>query len=246
MAGDESKASALFLRRSPLKIPEMTVAGAEARATLNYEEIRGIASFLTPPRETPLKEPMSKEKIREVNPPPFSRPLIVSAVPSEGLDMTLSPNASERAALARENGLLAVHELEAKLRVARSGADGLEVAGRLHARIRQTCVVTLEEFDAVIDEPVRMRFAPQGQSAPKTRPSDEKATFVELDDEAPDPLIGGVVDLGAVASEFLTLGLDPYPRRPGASFEAPAQPGGGDSPFSALSQQAKGRSGDGS
>ena len=30
-----------------------------------------------------------------------------------------------------------------------------------------------------------------------------------------------MVDLGAVATEFLLLGIDPYPRKPGAVFEAP-------------------------
>ena len=37
------------------------------------------------------------------------------------------------------------------------------------------------------------------------------------------PLIGGAVDLGALAVEFLMLGLDPYPRKPGAVFEEPPQ-----------------------
>ena len=36
-----------------------------------------------------------------------------------------------------------------------------------------------------------------------------------------EPLIDGVVDLGALATEFLILGIDPYPRKPGAVFEAP-------------------------
>ena len=35
---------------------------------------------------------------------------------------------------------------------------------------------------------------------------------------APERLIGDVVDLGALATEFLILGLDPYPRKAGATF----------------------------
>jgi len=31
------------------------------------------------------------------------------------------------------------------------------------------------------------------------------------------------VDLGALAIEFLVLGIDPYPRKAGAQFEAPAE-----------------------
>ena len=47
---------------------------------------------------------------------------------------------------------------------------------------------------------------------------------------------GGVIDLGAVATEFLILGIDPYPRKPGAVFAAPpAAPGeAAEHPFAAL------------
>ncbi len=38
----------------------------------------------------------------------------------------------------------------------------------------------------------------------------------------PEPLVGGTIDLGALAIEFLIVGLDPYPRKPGAVFEAAA------------------------
>ena len=41
-------------------------------------------------------------------------------------------------------------------------------------------------------------------------------------DEEPEPLIGNSVDLGLLATEFLILGVDPYPRKPDAAFEAPA------------------------
>ena len=41
-------------------------------------------------------------------------------------------------------------------------------------------------------------------------------------DDAPEPLVGGVVDLGVVATEFLALGIDPYPRKSGVEFTAPA------------------------
>ena len=41
-------------------------------------------------------------------------------------------------------------------------------------------------------------------------------------DDPPEVLHDGAVDLGAVATEFLLLGIDPYPRKPGAVFDAPA------------------------
>ncbi len=49
-----------------------------------------------------------------------------------------------------------------------------------------------------------------------------EAARAASDDDA-EPLIGGVIDLGALATEFLILGLDPYPRKPGAVFQPPQE-----------------------
>jgi hypothetical protein len=38
--------------------------------------------------------------------------------------------------------------------------------------------------------------------------------------DPPDPIVNGRIDLGALASEFLALGLDPYPRKPGVEFKS--------------------------
>ena len=59
-----------------------------------------------------------------------------------------------------------------------------------------------------------------------------------------EPLTGGVVDLGALATEFLILGLDPYPRKPGAVFQSPEETAAGEGPFSALAALQKGRDAD--
>lgn len=197
---------------------------------------------------------MNKDDAHEAWPLSFSRPLQAAAVPAEGLDVVLRPNAEECAALARENDLRELTALEARLNVARRGTDGLEVSGRLAAKVRQTCVVTLEDFDAEVDEPVHLCFAPppgpakSASAAPrraakkserwKEHVEDEPAParIVDLEEDAPDPLIGGAIDLGAIVGEFLTLGLDPYPRKPGARFSEPAPGGEEDSPFAALRQ----------
>jgi hypothetical protein len=50
-----------------------------------------------------------------------------------------------------------------------------------------------------------------------------------------------VVDLGAVATEFLMVGIDPYPRKPGVVFEPPQTPDAGSHPFAALAALRSGR-----
>ena len=51
-------------------------------------------------------------------------------------------------------------------------------------------------------------------------PGEEEEIRFDAEDE-PDPLIDGRIDLGELAAEFVALGLDPYPRKPGVEFEAP-------------------------
>ena len=131
--------------------------------------------------------------------------------------------------------------LEADLRLRREGAGGLRVEGELRADLRQICVVTLEEFDVTIVEPIDVAFAPERKPRPPAEPSrrtrrpaepeepEPSSHFVDLEGDEPDPLIDGRIDLGAIVAEFLALAIDPYPRKPGASFAA-APPEGDDAP----------------
>jgi hypothetical protein len=173
---------------------------------------------------------------------PWSAPLAVLDVPAHGLDVTLVADESIRRRLAETNGLAGLASVVVDLHVARRGRDGLHVAGELRARATQTCIVTLEPFEAEIVEPIDVDFAPDAapKAAEAKRRSAARGAPVEIEEEgmddldAPDPIVDGKVDLGALATEFLTLGIDPYPRKPGVEFEEPAGPDESGSPFSKL------------
>jgi len=171
-------------------------------------------------------------------PPPLSRPVSVISIPPEGLEIEIVASEAERAALADLNGLVAIPALTAQLRVKRWRGDGLEVDGDVQATVRQTCVVTLEPFDAEIAEPLHVRFAPPPEENARRRPRESEASAHDIDlsgEDPPDPLMGGSVDLGLSVSEFLTLALDPYPRKPGAQFQEPAPAADAEtSPFATL------------
>ena len=53
-------------------------------------------------------------------------------------------------------------------------------------------------------------------------------------EEPPEPLVGGKLDLGAIATEFLLLGIDPYPRKAGAELGPIRADDGSAQPFAAL------------
>ena len=64
--------------------------------------------------------------------------------------------------------------------------------------------------------------------------ADEEDDEMRVDDP-PEPIVNGAIDIAALATEFLVLALDPYPRKEGAMFEpviAPVDPA--DHPFAAL------------
>ena len=61
----------------------------------------------------------------------------------------------------------------------------------------------------------------------------------EVSLDGPEPLTGAAIDLGAIATEFLILGIDPYPRKPGAVFEAPSSADRDATAFAALAALKK-------
>ncbi len=48
-----------------------------------------------------------------------------------------------------------------------------------------------------------------------------------------------MVDLGAIATEYFLLGIDPYPRKPGAEFQSPSAGEAAANPFAALAALKK-------
>jgi uncharacterized metal-binding protein YceD (DUF177 family) len=164
----------------------------------------------------------------------WSVPVRLDEVPESGSQVELAADAAVRAALARAAGVEAIPRLEARFDVVRKGRDGLHVTGRVSATVRQSCVVTLEPVENEVDEAVDLTFVAGEGDARMTTGAEDLAAH-----EAPDVLVNGTVDLGAIASEFLILGIDPYPRKAGAVFTAPASDDAADHPFAALAALKK-------
>jgi Large ribosomal RNA subunit accumulation protein YceD len=138
--------------------------------------------------------------------PELHRPLMVEKVGPAGLDYVVEANQDECAALAQRMKLPAVLSLTCRFRLERDLAGTLVARGHLIARIVQTCVVSLDDFTATVEDRFEVRCVPEG---------------MESDDPDPEALdeiayTGGIVDLGEAAAEQLALALDPYPRCPDA------------------------------
>jgi len=172
---------------------------------------------------------MSAEDSTVVSLGPAAKPEMVRLVSVDliggGTREVVEASAEEREALARRMRILAIHALTCRFDLRRDVGDAIEASGFLSARVKQTCVVSLESFESDISEAFSIRFVPAGTESDG------------LDLDAPDEIgyEGGVVDLGEATSEQLALALDPFPRKPGAEFSAPT-PGGDEGAFAALSK----------
>lgn len=151
---------------------------------------------------------------------PWRKPVIVEQIPETGLRVGLEANEAQRAALAVAGGLRDVSSATASFELSHIGGGKVHVVGRVSARVGQSCVVTLDPIDSDIDEPIDLIFAPEADFPPLADTVDDDA---EPDDtpDPPEPIVGGIIDLGRVATDALFLGIDPYPRKPDATFEPP-------------------------
>ncbi len=173
---------------------------------------------------------MPEHKTQEGAATPWQVPVAVDDIDEDGRHFALAADAAVRAAVARLAGLRELPRFEASFDVNPRGTDGLHVTGTVSATAGQNCVVTLEPLLNEVRETVDLVFLPlQPAVEPEAEGEGARAKW-----KGPEPLIGGAVDLGAIAIEFLILGLDPYPRKPGAAFEPPPVPKAEEGPFAAL------------
>ena len=176
----------------------------------------------------------------------FTRPIEVERIAGTPSHFKFDADPAERAALADRFGLVSLDRFHATFTLRRLRKDLIRVKGHISACLVQTCVVSLEPIPAEVAEDVELDFS-EG--------ADDPVTEMDLDAEAadgPEPLSGGMIDLGEVAAEQLGLAIDPYPRKAGA--EVPAEwaadpatepaPVSKVNPFAALGKLTRGRGGD--
>ena len=171
--------------------------------------------------------------------PEFSRPLSVERVGPTGTEVAIEADAKERSALAKRFGIPGIDTLTARFVVKPWRRGGVELRGDIAAVVEQVSVVSLEPFTSEVAESVVRYF--QAETGPGHQPA--VLSVQSLEEDEPDVIEGGSIDLGEIAAESLALALDPYPRMPGEEFEgAPGQPDveqQRESPFAVLSRLKK-------
>lgn len=144
----------------------------------------------------------------------FSRPVPVDGLGEDEVVKRIEATAEECQALARRFDLLALGQLSASVRLRRlPGRALVRVTGRFEAQVTQACVITLEPVTGRLEG----RFTRCYSLAPVAA---EREVLVAVgEDEPPEPVPAGGIDLGEIVAEQMALEIDPYPRAEGARLE---------------------------
>lgn len=177
--------------------------------------------------------------------PEFRLFISASDVPPAGKEMAFDADERTLKELAKRFGIPEVVSLSGVAKVRPYRKAGLTVEGSFRAEVVQLCVVTLEPVHQVVKETFTQRYLPEHMIAPDLPEIGEREIEIDLDaEDAPEPMAGHGVELGEAVAERLALALDPYPRKPDAAFEPPAEepaaaPESKPNPFAALEKLKK-------
>ena len=153
-------------------------------------------------------------------PSPFRRPIAVADIPRAGLDIRVEANAQQRAEVARHFDLLGIEALSGSYHVS-ADSPGARVRGEVTASVRQTCVVSLEPFRG---RKYESRSISPSRRGPREDAHGSRSIFPPMTKTRRSFDLDGKIDLGAVTLEFLALGLDPHPRKPGVELLPSEEP----------------------
>src|SRR4051812_32760139 len=166
---------------------------------------------------------------------PWSVAVRLVDISEDGRHVAIEADAATRAALAQALGVDSVQRAAARFDLRPRGREGVHVAGHVSATGCQSCVGTLEPVGNEIEEDVDVDFAPAPRAAARPKSEEEAPSSIE----GAEPLVGDSIDIGMLATEYLIVGVDPYPRKAGVAFDAP-QAQAEAHPFAALAALKKG------
>ena len=167
---------------------------------------------------------------------PYSDPIRLNQI-GPGVERHVEPDAQARTRIARALDLASLDRFAADMSLKPSHV-GWTLSGRVQVAAVQRCGLTLEPLPVSIDQTFSVDLVESAET-----PDEE--VEISLEDNSPDVVENGVIDLGAYAVEQLALSLDPFPRKPGAEFVQPDEPRE-ISPFAVLTQlKPRGEAGEG-
>jgi uncharacterized metal-binding protein YceD (DUF177 family) len=129
--------------------------------------------------------------------------------------------------MARRLNVMSLQSAKADLTLKKEqGGHVIHVTGHFEIKVTQNCVVTLEDFETVMSEPVEGWFADKESAVSFAAAKREKEITtsrreIEMLEEVEDPedIINGVIDLGELVTQHISLALPAYPHKQGVEYE---------------------------
>jgi len=122
----------------------------------------------------------------------------------------IKPTESDCKELAARLHILDIADVQAKLTLKRVRKHLIELSGTLSCEAVQECVVTLEPVKTILDTEFDITFTEDEQKLP------EDTVMPNL---ALEPVEDGVIDLGEIVAQQISIALPDYPRAEGVAFE---------------------------
>lgn len=147
-------------------------------------------------------------------------------VTAEKLRLSITPDKEARKNLVRRLGVLNFDTLKADLVLQREqGGMVIHVSGHITATLQQSCVVSLDPVETKVNENFEAWFADQDQAIALAKVKhDQQAkmngeTPILEEQEDPEPIVDGKIDLGELVTQHLSLSINPYPHAEGVHYE---------------------------
>ena len=168
--------------------------------------------------------------------PEFSYIIDTARLPAKGENVEISANDAQKKALAKRLGLEKIDSFQVDALVRPLNKHQVRATGTVKGKISQTCVVSLQPFDAEVEDSFNVLFE-------EPNPADLTLNEIDLDmsdeEEDVDVLENNKIDLGEIAVEYFSLALDPFPHAPNARFSDKIEDEPRKNAFSALEKLKK-------
>ena len=172
--------------------------------------------------------------------PELHRPVVVDELAPAGRVVHLEPTPAEREAIAERLGLVSLDSLGGDVSIVPAMGRQIRVDGTIRAEIVQNCVVTGEPLNESLSFRLDRLYA---EDADVFDGLGDEEDLTDPEDDGPDPIVDGKIDVGEAAVEELALQIPPYPRKPGATFAdleaGPTTEEEKPNPFAALAELKK-------
>jgi len=144
----------------------------------------------------------------------FCRIIDIQSIERHGLSFSVEANPEERNALARRFRVISIELLKAGgSLVEGANHSRVNLHARFEAEVTQQCVVSLEEVVQRIDVDFSREYDREVVDEWEQLADGGEEILLSLEnDEFPEPVKGGAIDVGEAVAEQLALELDPFPR----------------------------------